>query len=100
MLKTSSIALICLLAAGSAASAQGRPDSTTMPCSRAAALVRSQGAVILGTGRMTYDRYVADRTFCEPTQQLKNAFVPAADTAACFVGYTCIDPYIDSPGWR
>lgn len=100
MLKTSTIALICLVTAASAARAQGRPDSTTMPCSRAAALVRSQGALVLGTGGRTYDRFVVDRNFCESTQQTKAAFVPAADTASCFVGYTCIDPFMITPGIR
>ena len=83
------------LVAASAAAAQGRPDSTTMSCGQAASLVRSRGALILGTGGMTYDRYVADRRFCAPTEQIRAAFAPAADTPRCFVGYTCFEPFVD-----
>lgn len=97
MSKTSSIAIALLIAATSAASAQGRPDSTRMSCGQAAALVQRSGALVLGTGGMTYDRYVADRRFCNPTEQTKPAFAPAADTPRCFVGYTCIEPFMSQP---
>lgn len=69
--------------------AQGRPQSVAMTCAQTVALVRSSGAIVLGTGGQTYDRYVRDRGFCEVTQTTKREFVPTRDQAACFVGYTC-----------
>ena len=89
---TASLVLLCCLAA---AQAQARPDSTAMSCARAAALVRSSGALILGTGGQRFDRYVSDRRFCAPTEQTKIAFVPSADRAQCAVGYTCFEPFVD-----
>lgn len=93
MSKTSSLVLTILLAGVSAAAAQGRPDSTRMRCAEAAALVQRSGSLVLGTGGMTYDRYVSDRRFCEPTQTTKAAFAPTADAPFCMVGYTCIEPF-------
>ncbi|WP_091714588.1 hypothetical protein [Methylobacterium phyllostachyos] len=80
-----------ILAAGPAV-AQTRPSSTTMTCQQAAALIRSRGALVLGTGGMTYDRFVRDRSFCEPTEIAKRAFRPTRDNANCLIGYTCYEP--------
>ena len=50
------------------------------------------GGVVLGTGGPTYDRYVRDRNFCEPTEVTRAGFVPTRDAQRCFVGYTCFEP--------
>lgn len=86
------LAAATLSLAGAAALAQGRPDTTRMSCRQAAGLVQAQGAIVLGTGGHSYDRYVRDRGFCQVTQSTKAAFAPAADNPQCFVGYTCFDP--------
>jgi hypothetical protein len=62
MLKIATTSLLLLM--GSEARAQGRPVSTTLTCSRAASLVASQGATVLGTGVYTYDRYVSSSSSC------------------------------------
>jgi hypothetical protein len=85
------VALAVSLAA-SGAVAQPRPQSTRMSCAQAAGLVFARGAVVLGTGGHTYDRYVRDRGFCQITEVTKPGFAPTLDTPACFVGYTCIEP--------
>ena len=72
--------------------AQGRPSTTGMSCTQAARLVAAQGAVVLGTGGQTYDRFVRDRSFCEPTEIARRAFRPARDNPSCLVGYTCYEP--------
>ncbi|SDM84978.1 hypothetical protein SAMN05216360_10426 [Methylobacterium phyllostachyos] len=41
---------------------------------------------------MTYDRFVRDRSFCEPTEIAKRAFRPTRDNANCLIGYTCYEP--------
>lgn len=75
--------------------AWARPMSTSMSCAQTAALVRSQGAVVIGTGPELYDRYVNDKRFCYPEQDLKPEWVPTRDQRQCFIGYTCYDPSRD-----
>ncbi|MHB2166166.1 hypothetical protein [Alsobacter sp. R-9] len=80
--------LVAISAAGPAL-AQSRPDSLTMTCAQAQALVRQQGAVVLGTGQFIYDRYVRDRSFCAPTQRAQTSFVQTKDNKYCLAGYLC-----------
>jgi hypothetical protein len=54
-----------------AAAAQNRPSTTAMTCHQAASLVYARGAIVLGTGGYTYDRFVRDRSFCQITERLK-----------------------------
>ena len=93
------IVLALALAAGvTPAAAQTRPSSTAMTCNQARNFVQARGAVVLGTGGMTYDRFVSDRSHCEPTEIATNAHVPARDTPECFIGYRCKEPS-GSPFW-
>lgn len=69
--------------------AQSRPFSPALACGQAQRLVLARGAVVIGTGPYTYDRYVRDRGFCEINEYLEPAYVPSADTPQCFVGYIC-----------
>ena len=78
-----------------AASAQPRPSTTAMTCAQARGLIQTRGAAVIGTGGQTYDRFVRDRSFCQPTEVTRAAFVPARDTPSCFVGYRCIEPSRD-----
>jgi hypothetical protein len=54
--------------------------------------VMANGAIVLGTGGQTYDRFVRDRSFCQYDETAEPAFVPSRDNRACFVGYRCRDP--------
>ena len=83
---------VSIIATG--ATAQPRPSSVTMSCGQAAGLVASRGAIVLGTGGHTYDRFVSDTRFCLRTEMTEPVWVPTADTRQCFVGYRCkeIDP--------
>ena len=78
-----------------AAAAQNRPSTTAMTCQQAASLVYARGAIVLGTGGYTYDRFVRDRSFCQVTEALESAWVPTRDTPTCFVGYRCYEPSRD-----
>jgi hypothetical protein len=82
--------MLCLAATHGLA--QSRPQSTSMSCGEAAALVFQSGAIVLGTGGYTYDRFVRDRGFCAVTEATRPGFVPTLDTPQCFVGYTCFEP--------
>ena len=93
MTRTTSCALTCLaLGLATPAHAQGRPSSVTMSCGQAARLVQRRGALVLGTGGQTFDRFVRDRSFCEVTEIAKRAFAPTRDNPACPIGYTCYEP--------
>jgi hypothetical protein len=76
----------------SGAIAQARVSTVAMSCGQAAALVAAHGAAVLGTGGYTYDRFVADGRFCVRGEITEPAWVPAGDTAQCFVGYRCRQP--------
>jgi hypothetical protein len=70
-------------------SAQPRPSTVAMSCQQAAGIVASAGAIVLGTGGYTYDRFVTDGRFCLRPEITEPAWVPAGDTPQCFVGYRC-----------
>jgi hypothetical protein len=77
------------LSIGSEAWAQTRPVSTSLTCSLVAGLVASQGAIVLGTGVYTYDRYVSGPNFCVLGETIEPAWVATVDNPQCFVGYQC-----------
>lgn len=87
------LAIVALGIAGASlstsAQAQRRPYSPDMNCRAVAEFVALNGAAVIRTGPNTYDRYVSSRAYCTPQEQIKAAWVPAIDTPACFIGYTC-----------
>jgi hypothetical protein len=89
MRKTALVLLFLGLA--SSVSAQQRPFTPGMSCNQARQIVFSRGAVVLGTGTYTYDRYVRDQGFCEINETIQPGFVPTRDTPQCPVGYLCRD---------
>lgn len=46
------------------AGAYARPDARSMTCSQVRSLIRAEGAVVMTTGRHTYDRFVSTRGAC------------------------------------
>ena len=81
--------------------AQARPDTRRMSCTKAHATVVRNGAIVMSTGRFTYDRFVASRRYCEVAERLEAAYVPTFDRDKCFVGYRCVptmgDDYLYRP---
>ncbi len=79
--------------------AQARQNTTRMSCRQAQDLVYSRGAIVLSTGRTTYDRFVASRAFCSPGDYIKRAYARTRDRRSCPIGYTCT---MDNPWepWR
>lgn len=82
-------AIWLLLFAASPCLAQERPNTLEMSCKAAAGLVARQGAIVLGTGSSTFDRYVASRSFCTVDDIIQPGFVPTVDNPNCFIGYYC-----------
>ncbi|WP_035716404.1 hypothetical protein [Azorhizobium doebereinerae] len=67
------------------------PPATPQTCGALAALVKSQGSLVLGDNPRVYQRYVRDQTFCAYQQVASPAWVPTTDNPQCFIGYTCGD---------
>ena len=80
-------ALAAMLAAMS--TAEARPNTTTMSCGQAAATVARAGAIVLSTGELTYERFVAASTFCLGGEIAEAGMAPTADSPNCQVGYIC-----------
>lgn len=87
-MKRLTLSLILVLATG-AALAQSRPSTPDRTCAANRQNVATNGAIVLGTGGFTYDRFVNDRSFCQHGDFLEPAFVPSRDNPQCFVGYRC-----------
>jgi hypothetical protein len=66
-----------------------RPSTEAMSCGEARALVASRGAVVLSTGRNTYDRFVADAGFCSLGEYAYDGWAPTADARRCPIGLVC-----------
>ncbi len=69
--------------------AAGRASTTTMSCAQAKATVDRSGAVVLGTGGQTYDRFVRQGNFCPIGTFARPAWAPTRDSAQCYIGYYC-----------
>lgn len=83
------------LAAAMPAAAEGRPDARAMSCGEVRAMIASRGAVVLTTGRHTYDRYVRDTRYCASPEIARVTTIRTRDAAACPV-YACRpNPYED-----
>lgn len=81
-----------LLAAVLPATAQSRrPDTRTMTCGQVQSLINQRGAVVMSTGQNTFDRYVANRNFCQHGEVLKRDYVPTRDNNRCYVQRCAID---------
>jgi hypothetical protein len=74
------------------AAAQARPSTVRLSCAQSQSLIAARGALVLGTGGSTYDRYVVHRGFCLMTEITDPAWVPTRDVPQCFIGYRCVDP--------
>ena len=81
--------VLTLVLVATSSHAQPRPSTVNRPCGANQQLVFSRGAIVLGTGGFSYDRFVRDRRFCEFNEYTEPAFVPSLDTPQCFVGYRC-----------
>lgn len=75
----------------SSAFAQALPNSLNMSCSAARGLVQQNGAVVIATGPILYERFVTDAGYCEITQTTEPAWIQTGDQPQCLVGRRCIE---------
>ncbi|WP_230532480.1 hypothetical protein [Microvirga roseola] len=80
---------LAFISSATALQAQTRPFTPALTCAQARQIVFANGAVVLGTGTYTYDRYVRSGNFCLVGEYPEAAWVPTRDTPQCLVGYRC-----------
>lgn len=82
------VGIAALVALGTTSAALARPDTRTMTCVQAQDLIVRSGAIVLTTGRHTYDRYVAGWGFCDHPNVPTATYIQTRDTRHCPV-YNC-----------
>lgn len=95
---TTLAATLAILAAPGLAGAQDFPNTLTMSCAEATAMVNAQGAVTLSSGPNVFNRYVKDEAYCSGGQQTRPQWVPTRDQQQCPVGNICVDPSNEGGG--
>lgn len=88
-LSFAAIAVSSALFMSSAALAQSRPSTVNMSCAQAQATVKSAGAIVLGTGGFSYDRFVRNDGMCARDEMGVPTWAPTRDVALCVVGFVC-----------
>lgn len=85
------IATVLLLAAAPVFAA--RPSAADMSCAEAQALVSARGAVVIGTGRYTYKRFVSNVGFCIHGEVTEPAWATTKDGRRCRIGDACMTKF-------
>ncbi|WP_425086920.1 hypothetical protein [Stappia sp.] len=76
-----------------------RPDLRRMTCAQAQAMVAQRGAVVMTTGRYTYQRFVAGPRWCDHWEVVRPEVARTRDTQSCVVGYICEVPLFRPFEW-
>lgn len=88
MVRRFAMTTVLLVAASASAFAQGRPDARAMSCGEVQALIDARGAVVMTTGRHTYDRFVAHAGYCVHLDAPVATTIATRDSDRCWV-YHC-----------
>ena len=75
------------LAAGDALAQ--RQSTVDMSCGEARDVVRANGAIVLGTGGRTFDRFVAHPSYCLQGEDAYGGWARTTDELRCPVGLIC-----------
>jgi hypothetical protein len=81
-----------LTALSIAPTVEARPSTEAMSCAEARGIVEQNGAVVMSTGRYTFERFVATPGHCMHGEQARRARAPTRDRGDCQAGYVCIQP--------
>ena len=86
------LSVLSLVSAASIAQAMNVPLTNTseLTGSQVKALVQDKGAVVLATGPGLYDRFVANGSHCNPSEETQHAYVVTKDSNHSLIGYTCV----------
>ncbi|MCV0426640.1 MAG: hypothetical protein K5905_14320 [Roseibium sp.] len=87
---TASVFMMSVLTLQAAHAQAGRPDTRQMTCAQAQALVQQRGSVVMTTGPTTFDKFVANASYCRPqTNSVRAKYAPTKDNPKCAVGNRC-----------
>lgn len=78
-----------LLIVAPAASMAARPSTLALTCLQVSSLVQEKGAIVLSTGRFTYNRFVSSGAYCSFGEFASSATAPTKDQPNCRLGFTC-----------
>ncbi|KZL23900.1 hypothetical protein [Pseudovibrio sp. WM33] len=86
------LSVLSLVSVASVAQAMNAPrtNTTDLTGSQVKSLVQEKGAIILSTGPGLYDRYVANGSYCSPSEETQRAYVVTKDSNHSLIGYTCV----------
>lgn len=75
--------------------AEARKNTLDYTCHQARAIVQDHGSILMSTGRYTFDRFVANRSYCPMGDYVKRAKAPTRDRRYCNIGFVCTmdNPY-------
>jgi hypothetical protein len=68
--------------------AHARPDSRSLTCQQAQALVKNSGRVIISTGPSIFGEVVANSGSCR-VSMAQTKFAPTRDNPRCNIGFVC-----------
>jgi hypothetical protein len=83
------VTILSALLSIAASTASAETYTPALSCRSVEAIVARSGAATLYTGAGEYDRYVSDQSRCQRDEQARPGYARTADSASCFVGYTC-----------
>ncbi|MCK7614141.1 hypothetical protein [Roseibium sediminicola] len=90
-IRGAALTAVCLVLTASLAHAQaGRPDTRRLTCNEAQQLVQKSGSIVMTTGPSTFEKFVANASYCLPqSNQVRANFAPTKDNPECAVGNRC-----------
>lgn len=78
-----------LLAVSAQESVEARTAIYTMSCAQAQSFIRQRGAAVVDTGPRTFERIVANRSYCDFDQRIRPFYNKTRDVPKCNVGFEC-----------
>ncbi len=84
------LSVLSLVSVASVAQAMNLTSTTDLTGSQVKSLVQDKGAIVLSTGSDLYDRYVANSSYCNPSEDTQRAYVVTKDSNSSLIGYTCV----------
>jgi hypothetical protein len=80
-----------LASAAVAPTADARPDTRQLSCAAVNDLVGRSGEIVMTTGPTTFQRFVADKRYCDRYETLLTFETAARDTPQCVVQSVCFN---------
>ena len=82
-------AIAAIVTVFSVSAASARPDTRSFTCAGVQSFVNQRGAVVMTTGRNTFERLVSSVGFCEIGEGPTIARVQSSDRRDCAIRWKC-----------